>query len=395
MSKPRLFYLAPVRMPTEKAHGLQIVQMCEAFALAGYDVTLIVPRRLNTPALRGVQDIWAHYGVRRNFALVRLPCLDLFRFFPAHPISQLTVIATYLLALLVWLMGRRVDVLYTRDPWVGLAMHLFRPRTPLVYEVHRLSGSRWGQKLQNFVLRRALVVSITGHMAEQARKCGARHVLTEHDGYRAERFAEMPSRAEARSALGIAPNAFVVGYVGRLHTMGLSKGVDTLIDGIAQAAQNGVEAELLLVGGPQEGVELARRQWQALGLPAERLHTVGTVPAEDVPRYLAALDVGAMLLPWTEHFAYYASALKLFEYLAAGCAVLASDLPSTAEVVRDGETALLVPPGDVAAVAEALHRLYNDPALCQKLAENARALAPHYTWEARARRIRAFIEERS
>ena len=395
MTEPRLFYLAPVRMPTEKAHGLQIVQMCEALAQVGYDVTLIVPRRLNTPELHNVRDIWAHYGVARNFALVRLPCLDLFRFFPAHPISQLTVLATYLLALLVWMFGRRVDVLYTRDLLTAFVLRVLRPRTPLVYEVHRLSGSRWGRKMQGFVMRRARVVTVTRYMAEQARARGAQRVIAEHDGYRAARFADMSPKAEARAALGISADAFVVGYVGRLHTMGLSKGVDTLIDGIAEATRDGAAIDLLLVGGPPEGVALARAQWQAHGLPAERLHTVGTVASADVPRYLAALDVGAMLLPWTEHFAYYASALKLFEYMAAGCAVLASDLPSTAEVVRNGETALLVPPGDVAATAAALRRLHDDPALRQRLAERARAAAPRYTWEARARRIRQFIEEQT
>ncbi len=395
MAKPRLFYLAPIRMPTEKAHGLQIVQMCEAFADVGYDVTLIAPRRLNTPELRDVRDIWAHYGVRRNFVLTRLPCLDLFRWFPTHPISQLTVIATYLLALLGWMIGRRVDVLYTRDPWVGAALVLLRPRTRLVYEVHRLSDSRWGQKVQNFVLRRALAVTVTHYMAERARERGAQRVIAEHDGYRAARFANLPTKAAARAALGIAPDAFVVGYVGRLHTMGLSKGLDTLVDALAAAEQTGMRANLIVVGGPEEHVEEVRRQWSAHGLKAEWLHTPGHVPPADVPRYMAAMDVGALLNPWTLYFAYQNSALKLFEYMAAGCVVLASDLPGVAEVVRNGETALLVPPGDVAATATALRRLHDDPALRQRLAEHARNAARHYTWEARARRIRQFIEERS
>ena len=127
-------------------------------------------------------------------------------------------------------------------------------------------------------------------------------------------------------------------------------------------------------------------------MPGERLHAVGQVPPAQIPRYLAALDAGTLPLPWTEHFAYYASAIKLFEYLAAGCAVIASDLPSTAEVVRDGETALLAPPGDVQAWADALVRLRDDPVLRQRLRDAARALSTHYTWEARATRIRAFVE---
>ena len=73
----RLLYLANVRLPTEKAHGLQIVQNCEAFAEAGADVTLWTARRVNTAELRGIDDVWTHYGVKRNFELRRLPCLDL------------------------------------------------------------------------------------------------------------------------------------------------------------------------------------------------------------------------------------------------------------------------------------------------------------------------------
>ena len=58
----RLIYIANVRLPTEKAHGLQITQNCEAFAGAGASVTLWAARRVNTPAMRRIPDIYAHYG---------------------------------------------------------------------------------------------------------------------------------------------------------------------------------------------------------------------------------------------------------------------------------------------------------------------------------------------
>src|SRR4051812_30948237 len=73
----KLLYIASIRLPTEKAHGLQIVQNCEAFADAGAAVTLWVARRFNTAELRAVGDVWAHYGVKRNFVLRRIPCIDL------------------------------------------------------------------------------------------------------------------------------------------------------------------------------------------------------------------------------------------------------------------------------------------------------------------------------
>ena len=389
----KLLYLSNNRLPTEKAHGLQIVQMCEALAEAGYTVTLAAPRRVNTPEMRAVSSLWEHYGVARVFAFRRVPCVDLFPISARFHVAFLVQTITYLLALLLWPACWRADVIYTRDVFVGGWIAVFRPRARLVYEVHQLHRSGPGRRLQGFVARRAHVVAITGKMAEQMRALGASRVRVEHDGLRAARFADLPEKTQARAVLGIPADAWVIGYVGRLHTMNMPKGLDTLVDAGAEATRAGAAPHLLVVGGPDAGIAMVRAQWAALGLPPERLHITGQVAPEAVPGMLAALDAGAMPLPWTEHFAYYASALKFFEYLAAGCAVIASDLPSTAEVVRDGETALLVPPGEVHAWADAIRRLHDDPALTAQLGQAGRALSAYYRWDARAARIRAFIEE--
>ncbi|MBN1202265.1 MAG: glycosyltransferase [Anaerolineae bacterium] len=395
--QPRLIYVANNRLPTEKAHGLQIVQMCEAFADTGYAVTLVTARRVNTPEMRAVPDLWTHYGVQRNFRFRRVPCLDLIDRTPPRfqVIPFLLQTLTYLIALWGWLLFHRADVIYTRDFFACVLFTFTRPWSTLVYEVHQLHHSRLGRWLQGVIVRRVRVVPVTGHLADRLRAMGARRVLVEHDGVRLARFANLPSREEARTSLGIAPDAFVIGYVGRLHTMGMSKGLDTLVDAVAAASQAGAVIDLLLVGGPDTGITQIRAQWAAHGLPTDRLHAVGQVPPDDVPRHMAAMDVGALPLPWTEHFAYYASAIKLFEYMAAGCAVLASDLPGTAEVVRDGDSALLVPPGDVDALAAALGRLCADRDLVARLAAQAQADVQHYTWAARAARIRAFIEDQA
>jgi glycosyltransferase involved in cell wall biosynthesis len=389
---PELIYLANNRLPTEKAHGLQIAQMCEAFAETGYTVTLVTPRRINTPDM--CAPLWDHYGIERNFAFRRLPCLDLFRLLPPSRVPHAAFLIqtfTYLLALGLWLLPRRPDVFYTRDLFIGLLIALTRPRSTLAYEVHQLHRSRLGRRLQAFVVRRAYVIPVTGHLAGRVQALGARRVWVEHDGWRAARFEDVPSRDAARAEIGIPTGAFVVGYVGRLHTMQMSKGLDTLIDAIAQATGDGAAVDLLLVGGPEAGILVLREQWTARGLPPERLHAVGQVPPEAVPRYLAAMDVGALPLPWTEHFAYFASAIKLFEYMATGCTILASDLPSTAEVVRDGESALLVPPGDVGAFAAAIQRLWADRELVRRLGAQAHIDAQRYTWRARAERIKGFL----
>jgi glycosyltransferase involved in cell wall biosynthesis len=89
----------------------------------------------------------------------------------------------------------------------------------------------------------------------------------------------------------------------------------------------------------------------------------------------------------------HTSPLKAFEAMAAGRPLAASDLPSSREVLRDGETALLVPPGDAGALAAALRRLLDDGALGARLAEAAWRDAAAYSWDARAKRLRALFDE--
>jgi glycosyltransferase involved in cell wall biosynthesis len=385
----KLVYVANNRLPTEKAHGLQIVQMCEALADTGYDLTLVTPRRFNTPEMKALDvSLWEYYGVNENFAFRRLPCLDLFPIFPRHHVAMLVQTFTYLLALLVWLLFRRVDVLYTRDMFLGFALAMLRPRTKLIYEVHQRHRSRLGQRLQGFIVRRAFVVPITAHLAAEMRALGADHVLVAHDGIRAARFADMPSQADARAAIGWPQGLFVVGWVGRLHLMGVDKGVGLLVDALRQVDG----AALAVVGGPDEMVEKLRARWIAAGLEAGRFLASGQVPPARVPLYLSAFDVCAMPHPWTEHFAYYTSPIKLFEYMASRRAIVASELPGFAEVVTDQASALLVPPEDVNALAKAIRRLHDDPALRARLADRAYdVVMARYTWQARAEAIRQFV----
>jgi glycosyltransferase involved in cell wall biosynthesis len=383
----KLFYLANIRLPTEKAHGLQIMHNCEAFAAAGAHVTLFAARRINTPALRRVSDPWSYYGVERTFSIRRVPCLDLFPWLEPFSARLTFVIQalTYTLMLWVWMCFRQADVYYSRDVLTLLALSLIKPRRTLAYEAHQRARSRLGRLMQRMCVRRVgTVIAVTGALAAALESLAARRVIAAHDGFRAERFAGVPDRATARQALGLPADAFLVGYVGRLHTMQMSKGVDTLVEAIARADR---AMSICLVGGPAAMADSLRARWLALGLPAASFLSPGEVDPASVPAYLAAFDVCAMPFPWTPHFAYDASPLKLFEYMAVGAAIIASDLPAVAEVVQDGKSALLVPPGDVEALAAALGRLHGDPALRVRLGAAARAEAAHYTWEARARRI--------
>lgn len=394
---PKLHYFSLMRLPTERAHGLQIMQNCEAFAAAGYDVTLWVSRRWNTPQMRRITDPYAYYGVERNFRIRRLPCIDVFPLFPTESAGArfafYLLTLSYALVMLFALPFVRADVIYSRDELLLALLSRLKPKRSLAYEAHLFPSSRRGASLQRTVCGGVgSVVAITPQLRDdlvEMRNADVGRTISAHDGIRRARFETLPDTVEARRRVGWDESAFIVGYVGSLKMIGLDKGVGALLRAVANVAG----AQLALVGGRSAQARALKRQWTELGLPNERFLHLGHVPPGDVPLYLRAFDVCAMPHPATAQFARYTSPLKLFEYMAAAGAIVASDLPGWSDVLRHGETALLVPPDDVAAWTAAIDALQRDPDLRRKLGGNAREqVMANYTWTARAERILAHLE---
>lgn len=384
----KLIYLANIRMPTEKAHGLQIIQNCEAFADAGAEVQLWVARRQNTEALAGV-DPFAHYGVKRNFSLLRLFTVDLIwvrRLNNSKVIFALQMF-TFILSAMFQALVTSADVFYSRDAQTLVMLSLFKRRHQFAYEAHSLAKGRVGRWFQKqAVLRCGSIFATTQHLKNDLVELGAlrEHVFVAHDGIRAARFENLPDQQTARRQIGWPQDAFIVGYVGRLQTMAMDKGVGTLVRSLSALES----VSLGLVGGPDEHANQLRGVWLEQGKPADQFLYAGQVKPDDVPLYLRAFDVCVMPFPFTPHFAYYASPIKLFEYLASGRPVVATELPSTLEVVQQGQTAILVPPDDVHALTQAILRLQMDEPLRIELGENGHQLViTAYTWGARTAMI--------
>jgi len=114
----------------------------------------------------------------------------------------------------------------------------------------------------------------------------------------------------------------------------------------------------------------------------------GLVPQEDGAKYLAACDVlVSPHVPNPDGTPFFGSPTKLFEYMAMGKGIVASRLDQIGEVLEDMTTALLVPPGDVAALANGIARLAGDPALRDRLGAAARrTVLERYTWREHTRR---------
>lgn len=118
----------------------------------------------------------------------------------------------------------------------------------------------------------------------------------------------------------------------------------------------------------------------------------GWLPHEDTAELLKKSHIGVAPYLLLENF--YFEPVKILEYMAAGLAIIASKQGRVCELVDDERTGLLVSPGDISALADALIRLSDDPALRERLGEQARtALESNQTWEITAQRVLALCEE--
>jgi glycosyltransferase involved in cell wall biosynthesis len=169
-----------------------------------------------------------------------------------------------------------------------------------------------------------------------------------------------------------------IGFVGSLKPW---HGLENLRDAFVQLAPD-PRYRLLVVGdGPANGVlsELARAY-------PDRVLLTGAARHEDIPSLLGRMDIAVAPYPPIENF--YFSPLKVLEYMAAGLPVVASDIGQLRQLVRPGETGLLVPPGDASALSAAIQALAADPSLMTRMGEtgSAEVLRDH-TWVQRAQSI--------
>jgi len=233
---------------------------------------------------------------------------------------------------------------------------------PLVAHFHSLAGGRpaWQDRLEGVAARRAgaRVAVSAAVAADRAQRfqlpVDAFQVI--HNGIDTGRFAALPEPATDRP---------VFGFLGRLPVR--EKGLDTLLAAAERLESSGAAWPAIeIAGGPPEAAAELRRQVARSGLE-NRVRVLGEVG--DVMALLARWS--ALVMPSrSEGFG-----LALVEAMAAGRPVVACRTGGIPEVVDDGDTGILVPPEDPAALAEAMARLAADPAGLLRLGASARRVA--------------------
>ncbi len=257
----------------------------------------------------------------------------------------------------------------------GLPLFL-EVNAPLADERSRHGGlglpglARW---LERYVWRTAdRVLAVTGVLKDMIAATGvsAARIEVVPNGIEPTRFADLPARPSADDV--------VLGFVGFVRDW---HGLDGVIAAMA-ADMSGPRIRLELVGdGP--ALPALKQQANALGI-ADRVNFAGLVDHDAIPAVVAGFDIA--LQP---RVVDYASPLKIFEYMAAGKAIVAPDQPNIREVLANGVTALLFDPAEPEAMWRVIRCLAADPALREQLGDAARREIARrdYTWRGNAERI--------
>jgi glycosyltransferase involved in cell wall biosynthesis len=374
----KILAIAGSRVPSDTANSMQVMKACSALVQLGHDLTLLVPEFDLRPSTFNIQQ---HYGIPNLFPIEWLSGSSR-RLFTLNAVRHAL---TY-----------KPDLIYTWFPQsavFGLLAH-----KPVIFEAHLQPTGRfgplWHRTFARFPGRKRLAcityaLKLTLEQDYHMRMRPA-DVVVAPNGVELERFASLPDPERARKILGLraAPTVLCAGhlYAGR--------GADLFL-ALARWTPN---ASFVWVGGRQADVD----EWSGKAAGLSNVTFSGFVPNRDLPNYLAAADI--LLMPYARSIlgssgdassASVASPMKMFEYMAAGRAILTSDLPVIREVL-DEHNAVFCPPEDVRAWQAALTDLLANSRLRAALATQARREVEQYTWLARAQNILAgFLESGS
>ena len=366
------------RTASRDGQAVHIAEMIRALREAGCEVIVVEPP----------QTARAEFGEEARFASLLRRLLPKF-------LGELLELAYNVVAyrrLKRAYLAHRPDVLYERHNLYLLAgkwlkrrfgiPYLLEVNAPIARERSAHGGLAFpglAQRLEVSTWKSADVVLPVTHVL--AGILASHHVPRERihvipNAIDPKQFDTLPSRDHAKAALGL-QGRLVLGFAGFVRTW---HGLEQVIDFIAEAGQ--AELFLLVVGdGPAREQLLAHARRKGV---ERQVRLTGVVERERIPSLLAAFDIG--LQPAATA---YASPLKLFEYMAAGCAILAPRQANLAEVLSDEENCLMFNRDADGAFAAALKRLVGDSALRERLGRTARATITQrgHTWAGNARRV--------
>ncbi|MBN2257115.1 MAG: glycosyltransferase [Anaerolineaceae bacterium] len=359
-------------IPAPTAHSMQLMKVCQALAQLGHKVKLVVPGVSGA----GWETLSAHYGLSEHFDI--------------HYIKSHKAYRRYDFALRAIFLARhdQCDLIYT---WLlPAAVMALWAGIPIVYEMHdritgkaapwffrRLIGSRKGKRLAVITQALAEIIKQTYHHT-----AGTLDMVIAPNGVELERYEKLPSPQRARKQLGL-PEKMTVVYTGSFYA---GRGIELLytLAGLNPGIQ------FIWAGGTPESIKIWQDRIITEGL--NNIYIQGYINNQMLPLYQSAADI--LVMPFGQSISGSSggnsvdicSPMKMFDYLASGRAIMASDLPVLHEVLNE-RNAVLLPPEEINAWQHALLHLALDSHLRMNLGHQARIDAAKYTWVKREKTI--------
>lgn len=361
----KILYVANIRFPTERAHGVQIAKMCEAFADAGAEVTLAVPNR--TAAIG--ENPHEYYGVKCNFKIVKIGTLQ----DPRSDIGYWIAYMRFVFRIPFYCLKNKADVYYSRDESIVFMLSLFGIKA--VWEAH---GWKGGLRIRYILAAIQKIVVITNIAKKRYVENGvsAQKLIVAPDGIDETLLASRQDKASARTKLGLPIRGTFAFYIGSLNKW---KGYQTLLQCADVLAERHIT--IVIVG---ESTEKQKSE-------SPRVRFLGYTPYKELATVQSAADV--LVIPNSAKSVVstdYTSPLKLFAHMASGRPIVASDLPSLREVL-DEHMAYFFKPDSPEDLAHTIEYAVAHPEEAGEKAQKALIKVREYTWEKRAQRILAFI----
>ena len=241
-----------------------------------------------------------------------------------------------------------------------------------------------------------LVVTVSRPLKDELVKRGvaADKILVDPNGVDVEKYSPQVDGSQVRKRYGLEGKK-VLGFIG---TFGKWQGAEVLAQAFGELARESTEfrdeVRLLMIG---DGATLSRvKEILAKYYVKDLCVLTGTLPQAEGPSYLAACDIlVAPHVPNPDGTPYSGSPTQLFEYMAMGKGIVASNLGQIGEILKPNETALMVKPGDKNSLKEGLKVLIQDEVLRERLGRAAREeCVAKYTWKEHARKIIEKLKER-
>lgn len=375
-----ILYIANVRMPTEKAHGLQIAKTVEALIERGVNVKLVLPKRLNMIS----ETIVDYYSLDKPIKIkyITIP----FNFVLKVSDSLYFKLERIYFTLIAFFYGiTKPDSIYSRDITICFLFSLFGK--DVAYEDHEPKNSKkWLYKF--FLKAIGKKVIVAKNLADVYKEFGIdeRTYRFIPNGVDLEEFDSVEKNEYIwKETFNIDTEKKVALYVGHFYGW---KGIYTFID----AAPYLKNTETVLMGGTELDRAAVRDYIDGRGV--ENVHVHGHIPHHNIVEFIKSADV--LILPNTaqeERSSKYTTPIKLFEYMASRVPIVASRVESFKNYLKNNINAVMFEPDNAKDLASKIGDLLNNHELMKNISSAAYQGVSNYSWQRRAEKIINFIKK--